>query len=441
MGAATVLSSPSRRGHISSRKLTLSMMALDSVVLVAAVWPWHTPSSQIDLLGLILLIVIRWRIGLYRLQFSLSSLDELPRATEAGLVSAGICAVLALTPVFDFTVDDIAWVVFLGLGLGIFRAPIYALLRFLRRKGVARKRLLLVGTGIVADAIAELADGNRDYGLDLAGRIPDLTDVDLVRAAEQSQSSSVLIAFSRASEAKEVFEIRRGLAVGLTILAVPRYFDLIGENNVDEEVFGVPVLRLGADRPTFGLALKRGLDIVLSILGLIVFSPLILVAGVLVRRETGGDMLFRQTRIGKGGQEFELIKLRTMEPCPKATSDTTWVVGSQPIGPVGSFLRRTAIDELPQLWNILRGDMSFVGPRPERPFFAEQFADQYAHYEDRMRMAAGLTGLAQIHDLRGDTSIDDRARFDNRYADGWSFWSDIKIILKTVPKVLKGTGD
>ncbi|MEZ5119864.1 MAG: exopolysaccharide biosynthesis polyprenyl glycosylphosphotransferase [Candidatus Nanopelagicales bacterium] len=436
-----MISSPSRRVQASTGRQTVALMAFDTVVLVTAVWLVHPPMAGTVLGALMLLIVIRWRLGLYRMRFSLSSLDELPRATEAGLVSAGICAVMGFTELLEITVDDIAWVVFVGVGLGLLRAPVYALLRLLRRKGVARKRLLLVGSGIVADAIAEMAEGNLDYGLDLAARIPDLTDIDLPLTAEQSKASSVLIAFSRASEAREVFEIRRGLAVGLTILAVPRYFDLIGENNVDEEVFGVPVLRLGVDRPTFGLALKRGIDVALSTVGLLVFSPLMLVAGLLCKRETGGSMLFRQTRIGKGGRAFELLKLRTMKPVPEATSDTTWNGDGQPIGPVGSFLRRTSIDELPQLWNILRGDMSFVGPRPERPFFFEQFADQYSHYQDRLRMAAGLTGLAQIHDLRGDTSIDDRARFDNRYGDNWNLWSDIKIMLKTVPKVLKGNGE
>jgi lipopolysaccharide/colanic/teichoic acid biosynthesis glycosyltransferase len=139
-----------------------------------------------------------------------------------------------------------------------------------------------------------------------------------------------------------------------------------------------------------------------------------------------------------GGRSFDLLKLQNMKPVAGDLSDTEWTVGSDGdrLGPVGSFLRKTSIDELPQLWNILRGDMSFVGPRPERPFFVEQFSDEYPGYQDRLRMPAGLTGLAQIHDLRGDTSIGDRARFDNRYEDSWSLWLDLKIILKTVPKVL-----
>ena len=443
MGTATISGMPLRqRFHLSSRRQTFSLAAVDVVTMAAVVFLWHPPAFALDILGLALLVIIRWRLGLYRARFHLSALDEFPRAIEAGLLAAGIYALFGLISQFNVTLPDIAWLTATGVALALLRVPLYVILRDLRRNDLARERMLLVGGGLVADAIADMAEDNPDYGLDLAGRVPDLLDVDLEQAAIDTNSSTVLVAFSRASEAREVFEIRRGLAVGLTIMAVPRYFDLIGEDRADDEVFGVPVLRLGAGHPTIGLAVKRGLDIVLAATALILLSPLLAVAGFLVKRETGGDLLFRQTRIGMGGKAFELLKLQTMKPVAATTSDTTWSVtpDSDRLGRVGSFLRKTSIDELPQLWNILRGDMSFVGPRPERPFFVEQFSEQYAHYEDRMRMPAGLTGLAQIHDLRGDTSIDDRARFDNRYEDHWSLWSDIKIILKTVPKVFKGSG-
>ena len=443
MGTATISVMPVRRRfHLSSRRQTLSLAAVDVVTMSIVVFLWHPPAFALDILGLALLVIIRWRLGLYRARFHLSALDEFPRAIEAGFLAAGIYALFGLISQFNVTLSDIAWLTATGVALALLRVPLYVILRDLRRNDLARERMLLVGGGLVADAIADMAEDNPDYGLDLAGRVPDLLDVDLAQAAIDTNSSTVLVAFSRASEAREVFEIRRGLAVGLTIMAVPRYFDLIGEDRADDEVFGVPVLRLGAGHPTIGLAVKRGMDILLAATALVLLSPLLAVAGFLVKRETGGDLLFRQTRIGMGGKAFELLKLQTMKPVCESTSDTTWSVtpDSDRLGPVGSFLRKTSIDELPQLWNILRGDMSFVGPRPERPFFVEQFSEQYAHYEDRLRMPAGLTGLAQIHDLRGDTSIDDRARFDNRYEDHWSLWSDIKIILKTVPKVFKGSG-
>lgn len=443
MGSATVSNLPIRRRfHLTARRQTFVLVAADLIAVLLVAWVWGSMHWGMELLALGLLIGSRWRFGLYRARFSLSSLDELPSAMQAGLVAVGFMALLGLTPWLELTTADVGFVALTGLALGLLRTPVYVLMRDLRRNDVARERLLLVGGGIVADAIADLAEDNPDYGLDLAGRIPDLLDVDLSEAAAETHATTVLVAFSRASEAREVFEIRRALDAGLTIMAVPRYFDLIGDHRSDDHVFGVPVLRLGAVRPTFGLALKRALDVLLACAGLVVVSPVLAVAGFLVKRETGGDLLFRQTRIGQGGKSFELLKLQTMRPVEQISSDTTWSVkpDGDRLGPVGAFLRKTSIDELPQLWNIVRGDMSFVGPRPERPFFVEQFSEQYPHYGDRLRMPAGLTGLAQIHDLRGDTSIDDRARFDNRYEDHWSLWSDVKIILKTVPKVFKGAG-
>ncbi|MEI2621472.1 MAG: exopolysaccharide biosynthesis polyprenyl glycosylphosphotransferase [Candidatus Nanopelagicales bacterium] len=443
MGIATVSVFPlTRRMHLTARRQTELLASIDVAAVALMWWLWTPPAVAVALLGAGLLILARWRLCLYRARFSLSSLDELPTALEAALIATGLLVAFGITPWLQVTEVSAFWLASAGAVLALARVPAYVMVQSLRRNDVARERLLLVGGGIVADAIADMAEDNPEYGLDLAARVPDLLEVDLPQAASDARASTVLVAFSRASEAREVFEIRRALAAGLTIMAVPRYFDLIGESRADDHVFGVPVLRLGATRPTFGLLVKRALDVVLAGLALLVLSPVLAVAGFLVKRETGGDLLFRQIRIGQHGRAFELLKLQTMKPVSDSVSDTTWSVqpDSERLGRVGAFLRKTSIDELPQLWNILRGDMSFVGPRPERPFFVEQFQDQYPHYSDRLRMPAGLTGLAQIHDLRGDTSIDDRARFDNRYEDHWSLWSDVKIILKTVPKVFKGSG-
>ena len=444
MGTATVITvSRGRRFHLTARRQTGLLAGVDLAAYSLVAFVWFPSDWRVALLGLTLLTATRWRLGLYRARFSLSSLDELPSALQAALIATGLLVLLEATPWSSVSEASAIWLASMGLVIAAMRTPTYVLMRNLRRNDVARERLLLVGGGVVADAIADMAEDNPDYGLDLAGRVPDLLDLDLSQAAANLHASTVLIAFSRASEAREVFEIRRALESGLTIVAVPRYFDLIGDSRADDHVFGVPVLRLGATRPTFGLLVKRALDVLLAGVALILLSPLLAVAGLLVKRETGGDLLFRQIRIGQGGKSFDLLKLQTMKPVSDSVSDTLWTVqhDSERLGPVGAFLRKTSIDELPQLWNIVRGDMSFVGPRPERPFFVEQFREQFPHYGDRLRMPAGLTGLAQIHDLRGNTSIDDRARFDNRYEDHWSLWADIKIILKTVPKVFKGAGE
>jgi lipopolysaccharide/colanic/teichoic acid biosynthesis glycosyltransferase len=157
--------------------------------------------------------------------------------------------------------------------------------------------------------------------------------------------------------------------------------------------------------------------------------------------EGGKDVLFRQERVGRNGVLFTCLKLRTMRPSSDQESATLWTVAHDDrIGPVGRFLRRTSFDELPQLWNVLRGDMTLVGPRPERPHFVEKFSEEYPRYEHRHRVRAGLTGLAQVSGLRGDTPIADRTRFDNYYIENWSLWLDFKILVRTFGEVIFARG-
>jgi lipopolysaccharide/colanic/teichoic acid biosynthesis glycosyltransferase len=141
------------------------------------------------------------------------------------------------------------------------------------------------------------------------------------------------------------------------------------------------------------------------------------------------------------GRHFQVLKFRSLRPATEAEGATTWnIAHDDRLSRAGKFLRQTSLDELPQLYNILRGDMSLVGPRPERPHFVSQFRSAYPSYEARHRVPSGLTGWAQVHGLRGDTSIADRARFDNYYIENWSLWLDLKIVLRTVGSVLRGAG-
>jgi lipopolysaccharide/colanic/teichoic acid biosynthesis glycosyltransferase len=145
--------------------------------------------------------------------------------------------------------------------------------------------------------------------------------------------------------------------------------------------------------------------------------------------------------VGRDAKHFQLLKFRSMRPADERESQTQWCVAADGrVGPVGRLLRCTSIDELPQLWNVLRGDMTLVGPRPERPHFVELFSAQFDRYAQRHRVQAGLTGFAQVSGLRGDTSIADRARYDNFYIENWSLWLDIKIILRTFREVLSHRG-
>ncbi|GHC75927.1 sugar transferase [Streptomyces flavofungini] len=199
-----------------------------------------------------------------------------------------------------------------------------------------------------------------------------------------------------------------------------------------------PLVVADRPRPSAG---KRALDIVVSGTLLLLTGPLLLACALVLRATEGPGVVFRQERVGKDGRLFTLLKFRTHRPADPQESATRWSVADEHrISPFCRFLRGTSLDELPQLWNVLRGDMSLVGPRPERPFFVDRFSVRHPQYAYRHRMPTGITGLAQIHGLRGDTSIEDRCRYDNAYIDSWSLWQDLCILLRTVGCLLRRTG-
>ncbi|MEU9732158.1 exopolysaccharide biosynthesis polyprenyl glycosylphosphotransferase, partial [Streptomyces sp. NPDC048002] len=186
---------------------------------------------------------------------------------------------------------------------------------------------------------------------------------------------------------------------------------------------------------------KRALDVTVSGVLLALVGPLLLLCAAVLRLTEGPGVVFRQERIGKDGRPFTLLKFRTHRPVDEHESATRWSVANEVrMSWFCRFLRRSSLDELLQLWNVLLGDMSLVGPRPERPYFVAKFSQTYPGYAARHRMRAGLTGLAQVHGLRGDTSIEDRARFDNAYIDNWSLWQDVCILLRTAAALLRPTG-
>ncbi|MGW1532816.1 exopolysaccharide biosynthesis polyprenyl glycosylphosphotransferase [Streptomyces aureus] len=202
--------------------------------------------------------------------------------------------------------------------------------------------------------------------------------------------------------------------------------------------FACRPLSVGPRRAGLG---KRLLDVAVSGTLLLLVSPLLLVFAAVLRLTDGPGVVFRQERIGKDGRPFTLLKFRTHRPVDAHEAATRWsVAGEQEMSRFCHFLRRTSLDELLQLLNVLWGDMSLVGPRPERPYFVAKFSQTYPGYAARHRMQTGITGLAQVHGLRGDTSIEDRCRFDNAYIDNWSMWQDICILLRTAAALVRPTG-
>ncbi len=205
---------------------------------------------------------------------------------------------------------------------------------------------------------------------------------------------------------------------------------------------GAPYVRLPVGWPArLPRILKRLFDIVVSTVVLVLLAPVFVACALAVRIETGPGVVFRQDRVGLHGRCFTLLKFRTLKPADAEESATRWSIeGDERIGRVGRILRSTSLDELPQLWNVLRGQMSLVGPRPERPFFVQQFSATYDGYSARHRVPVGITGLAQVNGLRGDTSIEERVRFDNLYIDHWSLWQDVTILLRTLAAVCRRSG-
>jgi exopolysaccharide biosynthesis polyprenyl glycosylphosphotransferase len=225
------------------------------------------------------------------------------------------------------------------------------------------------------------------------------------------------------------------------IYFVPRLYEMHTVTRDTEVLWGVPLVRMRrAAFRTGTWTAKRLTDVLISSITLVVLLPLMVICGLLSRWETG-SVLFRQTRIGLDGEPFTLYKFCSMRPAAESEGSTLWnIAGDARLGRIGRLLRSTSLDELPQLFNVLRGDMSLVGPRPERPYFVDEFGRQYPWYTARHRVPVGLTGWAQVHGLRGDTSIADRARFDNFYIENWSLWGDIKILIRTAVQVLRAAG-
>ncbi|GAA2228383.1 sugar transferase [Streptomyces nogalater] len=208
-----------------------------------------------------------------------------------------------------------------------------------------------------------------------------------------------------------------------------------------DRIAGFAVRRLDLGTRRRGSAGKRLMDMVVSGVLLALASPVLLACAMVLRLTEGPGVVFRQERVGKDGRPFTMLKLRTHRPADEHEAATRWsVAGEQRMSRFCRLLRHTSLDELPQLWNVFRGDMSLVGPRPERPHFVSRFSDLHPGYAARHRMRAGITGLAQINGLRGDTSIEDRARFDNAYIDNWSLWQDVCILLRTAAALVRSTG-
>ncbi|WP_327000938.1 sugar transferase [Dactylosporangium sp. NBC_01737] len=389
-------------------------------------------------------------IGLYRPRLHLSVLDDLPRMLLGFGAVTPVAAWFTL-PTTTFEAAVVVWPLVVLAATVPARTLVYVML-YQRRRLLPGDRALIVGSGDLALRLAEVLRADPAYGIRPIGLVgppaltgeslpvPLLGPVDeLAGITALHRPDCVIVAFPNAPDTDLIGVIRQWRRCGVTVYVVPRLFELAVPSGGAELVQGIALERMRPDRMR-GLyaAAKRAIDVTGAAIGLALAGPVLLACAIAVRLESGrAGVLFRQQRIGRDGKPFTILKFRSLTPATDRESQVRWNINTDDrVGPVGRLLRSTSLDELPQLINVLRGDMSLVGPRPERPYFVEQFARTYGGYADRHRVAAGITGWAQIHGLRGDTSIADRVRYDNYYIENWSVALDVKIMVRTVGAML-----
>ncbi len=352
-----------------------------------------------------------------------------------------------------------------------------------RRTGIGGRPTLIVGAGRVGRRFAMRLLERPEFGLKPIGFLDDdpleLEDPEaslvpvfgsgavapagpedvygpgLERVIEKHRVTHLVVGFSHSSHQAELDLLWRCQELGVRVSILPRLFEGITDQIGVERLGGIPLLSVNpADPSGWQFAIKYGGDRVLAVAAMILLSPLLVGAGIATLISLGRPIIFKQSRVGLDGREFNLYKFRTMRPpkageAEEADQDDRLALGLAPGGiegkdrrsRVGSFLRKSSIDELPQLFNVVKGDMALIGPRPERPSFVRPFDESVYRYADRHRVKSGITGWAQVHGLRGDTSIADRVEWDNYYIENRSFWLDLKILALTIPALIMGRGE
>jgi len=320
-------------------------------------------------------------------------------------------------------------------------------LESMRRRGLNLKSILLVGAGELGERVVETIEHHRELGFQVTGvlsrdlLLPGTTvrGVPVVGTAEELDRvlldhpvDQVILALPSEDTALLKALMEKLALRTVDVKIVPDLFQYVTLYGGLEEFGGLPIVSLqGGPLEGWNLVAKRVFDILFSAVALILTSPMLLVVALVVKLTSRGPVLYKQERMGMDGAVFSILKFRTMRTDAESAGAQMASAGDARRTPVGAFLRRTSLDELPQLFNVLRGDMSLVGPRPERPVFIEEFKRQIPKYHLRHKVKAGITGWAQINGLRGQTSIAKRIEYDLYYIENWSLLLDLKILVRT----------
>ena len=448
------------RGALVLDLALLAVAATMSQLEAARVGIVGVPAPWLVVYGGLAVLLLRLR-GMYSWQLRLSMLESARTVLAATVLAA--MTVVSLRILLPGNVDNLApqmvrLFAFSAVYLTAGRIALdWAHLKARRLREAARPTLI-VGAGRVGSLAARRLLEYPELGLEPVGFVdkepldeaalplPVLgASWDLGRLIEQHGIEHVVVTFSTAPSEVLLREIKHCEELGVSVSLVPRLFEKLGGRLTIEHIGGLPLLSTRqADPKGWQFALKYIVDRLVAGMLLLIALPVFLLLALGTLISVGRPVFFRQPRVGRDGKEFEMLKFRSMrassEPLvvPDLPHDTApgGVEGDDRRTRFGTFLRRTSLDELPQLLTVLKGDMSLVGPRPERPDFARLFEDNVYRYGDRHRVKSGITGWAQVYGLRGKTSLTDRVEWDNYYIENWSLWLDVKILLMTLWAVL-----
>ena len=383
-----------------------------------------------------------------------------PFSSEAlSIVSTNIIAHLLLVVILYFLLKETEFsraVIFFSLVINCFltigyRGTTRFLLRKYRKRGYNLKHCLIVGTCPMSAQLIGKIVAHPSWGYNIIGCIRSdgrksdsfcgyrlLGDIeDLSTIFQTHYADIVMIALDEAQTDKLGYILKNCEKAGIKTHIIPYYYRYIPTRPYIDDLDGLPIIdtrHIPLDN-IFKALLKRSFDIVFSLVALIITSPLFLISSIMIKLTSKGPIFFKQERIGKNRQSFYMYKFRSMKVQTDEDEQDKWTTKDDPRKTWwGNIMRRTSIDELPQFYNVLKGDMSVVGPRPERPFFVDKFKEEIPRYMVKHQVRPGITGWAQVNGLRGDTSIEERIEHDLYYIENWTFSMDVKIILCTVFK-------
>ncbi len=410
-----------------------------------------------DYFRLIPLMAIIWLMTLKALKLYRPDSNATVSAFWTLCKASGIALIATLAALFFIYHHDAysRWVMLLASGFSLVwlflgRLVLHRFRQAIHAQGVGVSRVALIGYDARAEQFIDFLKARPNSGYELVGivtedasAVPSLGESQNILEIVQKHRLDTLFISSPTVRNETILEILHACeGVPVQINVFPELSEFIKGGTETITFFqGIPVLRL-RETPMQGVSgiVKRLIDIVFSLFALIVLSPLMLTIAVIIRLTSPGKAIFRQERVGRAGKPFNIYKFRSMRADAEEKVGHVWAEADDPRQTsLGKFLRRWSLDELPQFFNVLKGDMSLVGPRPEMSGLIDTFSESIPHYLARQRVKSGMTGWAQVNGLRGNTSLEERISYDRYYIENWSLALDIRIILKTLWAIKKGS--